>query len=387
MNLSMPGANRSRGTCSTGDAGVFRVAGANAVARGLLLACATLVLTAACSKEPQVTAPKPTPVRVQEATTGPASPPIQTNGIVENKDEMRLSFKLGGVIKAIHVQEGLTVRAGERLAEIELTEVNAQVEQARQLADKAQRDLERGERLYADQVISLEQLQDLRTQAALQQAQLRSARFNRGFSVITAPRDGVVLRKLAEEREMVSAGQPVLVLGARDSGYVVRAALADREIVQLKLGDPAEIRMDAYPGQVIPGTLVEIASAADDATRLFPVEIRFNSQSVSLASGLVAKLSVFPSASRNHQLTYVPIGAVVEGDGNRASVFVLNGDRVKRRPVRIAFIGPDSVALAEGVRPGEPVVTDGALYLEENERIEVVREISRVVGASGLAAN
>jgi multidrug efflux system membrane fusion protein len=358
---------------------------ARTVAQGLLFACVTLA--AACSKDPQVTAPKPTPVRVQQATSGPSSPPIQTNGIVATKDEMRLSFKLGGVIKAIHVQEGQTVGEGERLAEIELTEVNAQVEQARQLAQKAQRDLERGERLYADQVISLEQLQDLRTQAALQQAQLRSARFNRGFSVITAPRDGVVLRKLAEEREMMPAGQTVLVLGARDSGYVVRAALADREIVQLKLGDPAEIRMDAYPGQVVHGTLTEIASAADDGTRLFPVEVRFDSQPVSLASGLVAKLDVFPTASRAKQLTYVPIGAVVEGDGNRASVFVLDGDHVKRRPVSVAFIGADNVALTEGVRPGEPVVTDGALYLEENERIEVVRETTQVVGQSGLAAN
>ena len=88
---------------------------------------------------------------------------------------------------------------GLKLAEIELTEVNAQVEQARQLAEKARRDMERGERLYNDQVISLEQLQDLRTQASVAQAQLNGAEFNRGYAVITAPGDGVILRKLAEE--------------------------------------------------------------------------------------------------------------------------------------------------------------------------------------------
>ncbi len=53
--------------------------------------------------------------------------------------------------------------------------MNAQVEQARQLAGKAKRDVERGERLYNDQVISLEQLQDLRTQASVAQAQLNGA--------------------------------------------------------------------------------------------------------------------------------------------------------------------------------------------------------------------
>jgi multidrug efflux system membrane fusion protein len=347
----------------------------------------TLAVLAACTQQTQQEPVRPTPVRVQAATTGPATPPIATNGIVANKDEMRLSFKVGGVIRTIHVQPGDLVKKGQRLAEIELTEINSQVEQARQLASKAQRDLERGERLYSDQVISLEQLQDLRTQASVQQAALRSAEFNRGYSVITAPGDGVVLGKLSEERELVPAGQPVLILGAREGGYVVRAALSDREVVQLRLGDPAEIRMDAYPGQAIAGTLTEIARAAEQRSGMFPIEVRFDSVPVQLASGLVAKLRLHSAASRTHHLTYVPIGAVVEGDGNRASVFVLNGDRVKRRPVRIAFIGPDSVALAEGVRPGEPVVTDGALYLEENERIEVVREISRVVGASGLAAN
>jgi multidrug efflux pump subunit AcrA (membrane-fusion protein) len=76
----------------------------------------------------------------------------------------------------------------------------------------------------------------------------------------------------------------------------------------------------------------------------------------------------------------VPIAAVVEGDGDRASVFVVDGDRVKRRPVRIAFIAPQSVALADGLQPGERVVTDGALYLQDNERIEVVAETTRVVG-------
>src|SRR5262245_13448230 len=215
------------------------------------------VLLAACGAPSAETAARPTPVRVQPATTGPATPLIATNGTVATKDEMRLSFKAGGIIKSIRVHEGDQLKKGDTLAEIELTEVNAAVEQAKQMADKAQRDLDRGERLFSDQVISLEQLQDLRTQASVSRAQLRSAEFNRGYSVITAPHDGVVLRKLAEEREVVPAGTPILIVGARERGYVVKAALSDREVVQLKLGDPAEIRMDAYPGQTIAGTISE----------------------------------------------------------------------------------------------------------------------------------
>lgn len=340
----------------------------------------TLVL-AACAKPQAQTAAPPTPVRVQAATTGPATPPIATNGIVAIKGEMKLSFKVGGVIKSIRVREGQEVKKGERLAEIELTEVNAQVEQARQLAEKAKRDMERGERLHNDQVISLEQLQDLRTQAKVAEAQLNEAEFNRGYAVISAPGDGVILRKLAEERELVPAAQPVLIMGTHDRGYVVRAALSDREVVQFKLGDPAEIRMDAYPNQSIAGSLTEIAGASDARSGMFPIEVRFDSVPVSLASGLVAKLNLHSSASRQHQLTYVPIGAVVEGNGDRASVYIVDGDRAKRRTVRVAFIGSESVALDDGVKPGERVVTDGALYLENDERIEIVTEGKQVVGS------
>jgi RND family efflux transporter MFP subunit len=360
----------------------------NALARAALAAAlvALAALSAGCTAETAEVVEQSTPVRAQPAGTGPATPSIATNGIVVTKDEMRLSFKVGGVIRRIAVQEGEAVKRGQRLAEIEPTEINAQVEQARQLAEKADRDLARGERLYADQVISLEQLQDLRTQAALQRAQLRSAEFNQGYAAIVAPRDGVVLRKLSEERELVPAGQPVLVIGAKDRGWVVRAALADREVVQLRLGDPAEIRMDAWPGQKLPGTLVEIASAADEKTGMFPVEVRFDSVPVQLASGLVAKLGLYPASSRAAQLTYVPIGAVVEGDGDRASVFVVGDGQARRRDVRIAFITEDAVAITEGVAPGETVVTDGALYLEDGERIEVVRDAARVVGNVDVAS-
>jgi RND family efflux transporter MFP subunit len=332
-----------------------------------------VLLLGGCVKNEAPPVAKPTPVRIQHASSGPAVPPIDTNGIVVTKHEMRLSFKLGGLVRRIHVQEGDAVKRGQRLAEIELTEVDAQVEQARQLAEKAERDLKRGENLYADQVISLEQLQDLRTQSAMAGAQFKSAQFNQGYSVITAPRDGIVLRKLVEERELVPAGAPVLVLGESDRGFVVRAALADREIVNVKLGDKGQIRMDAFPGQAMTGTVVEIASAADERTGMFPVEVHFDSPPPRLVSGLVARLRLAPTSAAP-TLTYVPMAALVEGDGDRASVFVVDAGKALRRDVRVAFITADSIALESGLAAGEAVVTDGALYLANGESVEVLRD-------------
>lgn len=342
-------------------------------------------LSGCSSRAAEASAPR-TPVRVEPAASGPALPAIATNGVVANKDEMRLSFKVAGVIRKIHVEEGAPVHAGERLAEIEQTEIDAQLEQARALAEKAQRDLARGERLYADEVISLEQLQDLRTASATAHAQLKSVEFNRGYSIITAPADGVVLRKLAQERELVPAGQAVLVVSSHGRGYVVRAALSDRELVTLAIGDPAEVRLDAYEGRLLQGTLSEIANAADDKTGLFPVEVRLESPPPALASGLVAKLRLYRAAGRAHTLTYVPVGSVLEGSGDRASVYVVDGAHARRREVRIAFIDPAGVALASGLAPGERVVTDGALYLEEGDSVDIVPNGARVAAAADLAS-
>ena len=350
-----------------------------------LAALCVLVTLVACTSQAREVTAEPTSVRAATATSGPAAPTISTDGVVASKDEMRLSFKVGGVIKTI-LEEGQPVRAGQKLAEIELAEIDAQVAQAQALEQKAERDLARGERLYKDEVISLEQLQDLRTQAALQKAQLESAQFNRGYSVITAPYDGVILRKLSQAREQVPAGQPVLVVSGQKRGYVVRVGLSDREVVQLRLGDPARIHLDAYPGRNIAGSVSEIASAADPKSGLFPVEIRVASPQIALASGLVAKAQVYPSTARASTLTYVPVSAIVEGDGDRASVYVIEGDRAKRRQVHVAFIEPTGVALSEGVRPGERVVTDGALYLQDNDRIAIVQDATKVVGTVSVGA-
>ena len=336
---------------------------------------ALLVVTAlglaACSKQPVVVATKPTLVRVAAATMGPAATTIEGSGVVATKDEMRLSFKVGGVVGEIDVEEGQSVRKGQRLAAIVQTEVNAEVTEAEQLANKARRELARGEALFKDEVIALEPLENLRTQASLANARLSAARFNRGYAVITAPRDAIVLRKLVQQRELVPAGQPVLVLGTNDRGYIVRGALADREIVRVKQGANARVSLDAWPELTLSGKLSEIASAADERSGMFAIEVTLDPTPAKLVTGLVAKLAILPSAIANEQRVYVPIAALLEGDGQLANVFLaVNGKAVKRQ-VRVAFLSGELAALSSGVSQGELVVTVGAPYLRDGEAIEV----------------
>jgi RND family efflux transporter MFP subunit len=346
----------------------------------LFLIVAGAAIVAGCNSKATNETPAATPVRVATATVGPAAPSIRTNGLLANKDEIRLAFKVGGVIRKLTVSAGERVRKGQRLAEIEQTEVNAQVEQARQAQEKAKRDAARGERLHADKVISLEQLQDLRTQAAMAEAALNTAQFNWNYAAIIAPRDGTVLRRLAEERELVTAGTPVLVLGAQDQGFVVRTGLADREIMQVRLGDVAQVRLDALPDATLRGKVTEVASAADAASGMFGIEVTLDTTDLPLKSGLIAKLTLVPSSASAGSRVYVPIGSIVEGDGRTARLFVLDKDRVRRRDVEVAFIDGDTVALVGGVEAGEQVITDGALYLEDGEQVAIAEPLAEVRG-------
>ena len=337
----------------------------------LSLTLAALFL-AACKPAEQPPPREATRVGVAAVTTGPAQPPVLTSGVITTREELKLSFKVAGIVRKIAVKEGRVVRAGQQLAVLELTEVDSQVEQARQLADKAERDRVRGAKLRADGLISEQDLETLRTQAAVSQATLRSAEFNQKFSTILAPRDGVVLRKLVEDREFVQPGQAILVIGPKEGGYILRAGLSDRDIVRLRLGDPATVTADAFPGRTLKGRISVLPGAADPASGLFQIEVELAAAPVQLVSGLVARLRIDPAIAGESTLPYAPIAAVIEADGDRAAVFVLEGGVARRRPVRIAFIAPEAVAVADGLKTGETVVTDGALYLEDGEQVQAV---------------
>ena len=335
------------------------------------LGIAALVGLTGCSSKPAEVATAPTPIETVPAWTGPALPPINTTGLVMARYELRLSFKVGGVIEQVAVRGGDRVRSGQLLARIDLTEADAALEQAARADEKARRDLARGERLQADEVIALEQLQNLRTGASVAAAQLRAARFNHDRATIIAPRDAVVLRRLAEPQELVPAGQPVLVLGAQDSGYVVRAGLSDRELVQVQLGDTVAVHLDAYAGLALTARVTRLGAAADERSGLFEIEAQLQSPPPAVAAGMVARLSITPRGAASTPLVWVPVAAVLEGNGNQASVFVIKANKAQRRTVQVAFITADGVALRDGVSAGEPVAAAGAAYLNDGDAVRL----------------
>src|SRR5881409_2151738 len=102
-------------------------------------------------------------VRVASVSIDRLAPPVTATGTLGPKEEVTLSFKVGGVVSRIFVDEGRAVRAGDSLAVLDLSEIDAAVVRARSAAEKAERDLTRARRLYADSVATLEQAQNAQT--------------------------------------------------------------------------------------------------------------------------------------------------------------------------------------------------------------------------------
>ena len=342
----------------------------NRVVSILLLSIAIAGCARGRAAAPGARADDPVAVRSGPVAFEVVTRPVTATGTLGPKEEIPLSFKVGGVIAQLRVDEGQSVRAGDTLALLDLSEIDAAVVRARSAADKAERDLTRAQRLYGDSVATLEQAQNAETGRDVARAELETATFNRRYAIIIAPASGVILKRSAEPGELVQAGMPILKLGSHARGVVVRAGLADRDVVRVRLGDRAVVRFDAFPDQTFEGSVTELAGASDPMTGTYDVEVTIPAASP-LASGLVGQVEIRPAAT--HRVALIPIESLLEADGSHATVFAVSADgrRAERRSVTIAFLTGDRVAVTSGLEGVTTVVTDGAAYLDDGATLRI----------------
>ncbi|MBI5169097.1 MAG: efflux RND transporter periplasmic adaptor subunit [Candidatus Eisenbacteria bacterium] len=344
---------------------------------GVAMAAAAAVLAlAGCAKEHDAPA---TVAPVVQVTTAPVdsaelSRPVLGSGLLAGQEEVPLAFKIGGVVARVDAEDGQVVRAGARLATLELTEIGALVDKAKVGLEKAERDLARARALHADSVVTREMLETAQSARDAAAADFASARFNARYASVVAPSDGVVLRRLAEPGATVAPGTPIVLFASASRGQVVRLGVPDRDVVRLRAGDAAEVRFDAWPGRVFAGRVTTVGAAATPGVGTYEIEIRLDDpvrlhDGGAAASGLVADVTITPA--RRQAVKLVPIEALLEGDSDRAHVWTLGADGAPaRRDVRVAFLDGDRAAIASGLDGVTEVVTRGAAYLSEGSRVE-----------------
>lgn len=331
------------------------------------------IILGGCGAKDEIIPEKIIPVRIANVERTEISIPIITSGKIYAKQEMILSFKKGGIIKNIFVNEGQSVKKGELLAEIDLSEINANVVQAKAAYEKQARDLKRLNALYADSVVTLEQLQNTRTGYELAKANLEIAEFNFSHSKIIAPTNGKIYRKFTEVNQLVAPGSPILMFGSSDNNWIVKAGITDLDISKIKLNDSAKIYLDSHPNQIFRGVVTEIAGSANPMNGTFEVELTIDNNNRKIISGMLAKIELFPSELSN--VILIPINSLVNANGNIADIYTLSEEKniAKKISIEIGEIIDEKVLVTLKYSNINQIVTDGAEYLIDGAKVKVVK--------------
>ncbi|NBC67085.1 MAG: efflux RND transporter periplasmic adaptor subunit [Bacteroidetes bacterium] len=319
------------------------------------------------------------PVNVQTTTLIPVKDPIPVtaSGKISKKSTVHLSFKTGGFVQALNKSEGEEFSKGNTLASLDLSEIDARFEKARQAFEKSERDLERGRRLLNDSAATSEQVQDLETAYEIAKADYRIAGYNKKHSVITAPSDGKILRRLSEEGEQIEPGQPVYRVGM--GRFIVELGVSDRDVVNMAMGDSAKVHMDAFPGNELSARVTEIAEESDPATGTFSVEVTIEEGDEFLKSGLIAGATLFPSKVDPYYR--LPMNALVEANGEFATVFIAENRKARLLSVPYGTILKDAftVPAREISRAELEIITHGSNQLRDGRSIDILTE-SEIAG-------
>jgi RND family efflux transporter MFP subunit len=295
---------------------------------------------------------------------------VTGSGSFSTKDETLLSFKLGGIVTKVLVEEGDVVKSGQIVASLDLTEIQAGVRQSKLAYEKALRDHQRADRLYTDSVATLEQFENSKTVLEIAEQQLSAANFNLAQSQIRATRNGYVLKKFVNSGQLVASGTPILQInGAASGDWILKVTLSDQQWAAIQIGDPAEIN-PAASSNWIPAKVSQKSQLADPITGTYWVELSpVSVEGISLASGMFGKGRIQPS--KTVQGWEIPFESVLDANGTSGFVFVVDGQKAKKVSVQLGKITPTAIQVIAGLENYTSLIVSGSAYLTDGSTIQV----------------
>ncbi|MFM2360608.1 MAG: hypothetical protein RLY16_2601 [Bacteroidota bacterium] len=347
--------------------------------KSILLAATLVILLQACktgsSKNETSTKHNNDTIPVKLITAQPegGATLINASGQFTTEDETLLSFKVGGVINRVFVKEGDAVVKGQILATLQLTEINAQVQQATIAYEKALRDQQRAAKLYTDSVATLEQMQNSKTALEIARQQLSAAQFNQQYAEIRATTNGYVLRKLANDGQIVAPGAPIVQInGAGQNNWVLKVAVSDKNWAQIQEGNHATINTEVMPNQIIKATVSGKTEGIDPITGTFTVTLKMiDAPTQKIAAGLFGTAQI--ETKGNGSFIQLPYDALLDGDAGVAYVFITRDRKTAEKiKVSVHHISNGFVSIDGGLQAGDEIITTGNAYLNDHSPIRIL---------------
>jgi membrane fusion protein (multidrug efflux system) len=341
----------------------------------LLPAVLTMGCGSADGKQPPGAAATPepekekVPVEVAAVRQERMTALYSTSASLRAARQATVTTRTGGVIRRLLVEEGQAVRAGQPLAELDSDEQRIAHERAQTTFDTRQREAERVERLFQQQLVSEDAYEKARRDArdarhALDLAQLELTR-----TAIEAPFAGVVVRRHLDVGNTVTTGTPVYTL-ADVSPLYADVNVPERHVARLHAGQQVQLTPDASP-QGVAASIERIAPAVDPGTGTVKVTLTVPGAG-HLRPGAFVRVDIV--TDEHPQALVVPRSALA-AEGQRWYLYrLVAGDKVEKLQVQLGFEAADRVEVMPGetsIAAGDRIVAAGTGALDDGALVEV----------------
>ena len=304
-------------------------------------------------------------------------------------EEVELHAKVSGYVKAMNVDFGDKVKAGQLMATLEVPELRDELSNAQATEKKAEADYTNAHLAYT-RLLAVNQAhpnlvaqQDLDNAAANDQAAAATIAAAKaddekyqtlvGYTQITAPFDGVVTRRYADPGALIQAGTSsdtqALPLVRVSDNYRLRLdfPVTVDYVKDIRLGDSIAVRVDSLNGETFTGTISRFTDHVNENTRTMITEIEVPNPNLEMMPGMYATVTL--KVEQRPQALAVPIEAVV-GD-KTPSVYVVNqNNQIQERPVKLGLETPDKYEVLSGLREGDLVIIGNHSKLQTGQKVE-----------------
>jgi RND family efflux transporter MFP subunit len=297
------------------------------------------------------------------AQRGTAVEIVYATGAVEPVRWAKVASLIRDRIVEICDCEGQAVKKGDVLARLDDRELQAQMQELKAREEFAKREMSRVTDLIGRGAATIQAFErismDLRQIQALISVQTEKI----GDYVITAPMDGVVLRRDGEIGEIAEVGQILFRVGVPKPLQVV-AEVNEEDIPRVDVGQVVLFRTDAFPDRRLEGKAREITPMGDVAAKTYRIKAALPDDTP-LKPGMSVEANIITREKPNALL--VPADAI---QGN--SVLVIDGAHVRRREVKIGIRGTRNTEILSGLTDGERVASPAVTGLKDGDRVRII---------------